>query len=630
MAAIADQGGAYAILDQAGNPILDQAGLPSAISPAWLAARAGLPGAVAAPNYASQIAQFLAAHGITPVYAGTQVIAPAGSVGYGYGGIDWADLGACDVDQPVTMPGGATAIGRVTLPLSPVGAGADVTVSLCADSGGSPGAVLASTRVPASWIAQLAAPSGLAAGGALAVAQGGTLRMNDMTAVTWASPVAAAGAPTVPACAQSGSYLIQAGGDAVGGAAFSAAVFTAGWQGGASPGIVLPQPSLPAVVNFGALIATGAVLVYAGGQPTAGTVTATVSAASWSPSSGQVQGWTAQAPLPQAVWSCAGASDPASGSIYVIGGDTSASGGAPTAAVRRSAVSNGQLGAWGACPPLPSARQGMAAAVVGGWLVACGGSDGVTAQTATWLAPVLPGGALGAWQQGPPMPQAVSYPPSFAVTASGLVLFAPGAAPAVLTLTVTADGAGQWQSQALDAAGLPGLVGGSPCAAFPSSPGQWRVTGISPVYGEYYTGVLSSVPAVSVPLPAAGLASGGAYHVLVRQDGGDLNDYVTIGLDPYALATAAQTRPSGGGSWTGLGNGYSMLAGIWDQAPGGQVLHTWEDDGARITAMVYGAAYGQLMGLCEATAFADGTMLASVTEVAYSSAGQPSGLVQLA
>jgi hypothetical protein len=46
--------------------------------------------------------------------------------------------------------------------------------------------------------------------------------------------------------------------------------------------------------------------------------------------------------------------------------------------------------------------------------------------------------------------------------------------------------------------------------------------------------------------------------------------------------------------------------------------------------MVYGGAYGQLLGLCEATVFADGTMLPAVTQIGYNSAGQVTGLAQLA
>ena len=143
MPVILDEGGSYAILAEAGGDLLTESASPGL---AWQAARAGLPGDANAVNYPTQADQFLAAHAITPVYAGTRSSPrPGRRTGKG---LAWVNLGWSDVDQPFTMPSGSTAIGRVTLPLSPAGNGADVTVSLCADSGGSPGTVIASTRVP--------------------------------------------------------------------------------------------------------------------------------------------------------------------------------------------------------------------------------------------------------------------------------------------------------------------------------------------------------------------------------------------------------------------------------------------------------------------------------------------------
>ena len=85
-----------------------------------------------------------------------------------------------------------------------------------------------------------------------------------------------------------------------------------------------------------------------------------------------------------------------------------------------------------------------------------------------------------------------------------------------------------------------------------------------------------------------------------------------------ALPAAAQTRPAGGGSWTAVPGGYAVPAAVFDQGAGGNVLHLWEDGGARITSLIYGSATGQLLGVCEATAFPDGTMLAEVSALAYS------------
>jgi len=632
MGIILSEDGTYALLLEDETPVYDEAGGPlpgPQVDPAWLAARAGLPGDLAAQNFASQVAQFLATHGITPVYAGTALITPSGLIGYGYGDPVSVSLGSYDVDQPFTMPGGHTVIGRVTLPLVPSGNGADLTVSLCADSGGSPGTVITSTVLPREHLTQLAAASGLP-GGALATAQSNRLVMGDLTVTSWQSPVAGSGAPAVASYAQSGQFTVQAGGDLTTGAAFTAAAFTVGWQGGSAPGTVLPQPPLPVAVNFGTLIATNDVLVYAGGQPTSGTVTANVSAASWSPSSGQVQSWTAQTALPQAVFYAAGAFDLSSDTVYVIGGETNAAGGSPTTAVWRCTVSNGQLGAWTACPPLPAARQGMAAAVISGWLVACGGNNSSTLTTDTWVAQVGSGGAIGAWQPGPAMPASGGVPSSYAVTSSGLVVLGTSL---VMTLTVTSDGPGTWQSQALDTGVLSGFTAGSPCAAYATSGGQSQFIAIAPAAGQYASGMLFSVPRISVPLPATGLTGGGTYHLLLHQQGGDAADYVSVIAGSGAQASSAQTRPAGGGSWTAMsGHLYSLYAGVFDQTAGGVPVHLWEDSGARITTLLYGSATGLLLGMAESTAFPSGSprpMLAAVTEVTWSG-GQPSGLVQLA
>jgi hypothetical protein len=621
MAVIADEAG-FSVEDEAGGLVLDEAGLPSTVDPAWSAARTGLPGSAAAPNYAAQVAQFLTAHAITPVYAGAQIVIPSGNVGYGFGGIDWVNLGVSDVDQPFAMPAGKTAVGRVTLPLSPSGDGADVTVSLCADSGGSPGTVIASTRLPAAWLAQLAAPGGPGTGGPLATAASGTLRMGEMTSVTWASPVTGT-APALPSVTVSGNFLYEAGGTVSG--APIAGAYTIGWGGGSAPGTVLPQPSLPAATGYPAIAATADTIVCAGGQNAVPAPLANVWAASWSPSTGIAGAWSAQAALPQATSNAAAA---AWGStVYVIGGQTT---GGDTGAVYRAAVSNGQITAWTVCPPLPIPALIPATAAVNGWLIAAGVTSG-SLSTVVYGAQINSDGSIGGWQAWPPLRVAAAPDDpgcSLAVTACGIALIGGGGAAAVQTLTVTADGPGQWQSQTLNTAAVP--VSANPCAAFPLGTGTWETFAFTPGNGYYASGVLSSVPVISVPLPATGLTSGATYHILVHQDGGDLNDYASIALDPGALATAAQTRPSGGGSWTPLTHTYSMLAGIWDQTAGGQVLHTWEDSGARITAMVYAGSGGQLLGLCEATAFEDGAMLPAVTQIGYDSAGQVTGLAQLA
>jgi hypothetical protein len=597
--------------------------------PAWLAARTGLPGNSAAVNEPSQVAQFLAAHGITPLCQGDQIVTPGGAADWN--GVDWVILGVSDVDQPFAMPAGKTVIGRVTLPLSPAGNGADVTVSLCADSGGSPGTVIASTRVPASWIAQLAAPSGLGTGGPLATAQSNTMMFGAGATTAWAQPaVSLNGSGNYAAPVTSGNYTILLGGYDATASAAVATVATIAYLGGGAVSGPVPQPSLPQAAYLGMAAATADTVIFAGGAAGASRF-ANVWTASWDPSTGTVGAWTAQTSLPAAVVS--GGMATSGTEVYVAGGNTADTDATSVAAVWYASAVNGQIQSWTAGPALPQAVSGPYVAVVNGWLIVAGGQNASgTALTAVWYSPIQPDGSLGGWQPGPALPTpayALSPGWNLAVTGDAMVIVSgpttSGASAYTQALTVTADGpAPAWQSMLVYNA-----TGDFQTAFYPGSPaGSWEVFNLH--LTSYDTIPLVPLPLISVPLPATGLTAGGTYHILLHQDGGDLNDYTAVGLDPSALPTAAQTRPNGGGSWTGLPDGYAVIAGVCDQTPGGQVIHTWEDSGARITTLVYGGAYGPLMGLCEGTAFADGTMLSAVTEVTYSSSGQPAGLVQLA
>jgi hypothetical protein len=376
--------------------------------------------------------------------------------------------------------------------------------------------------------------------------------------------------------------------------------------------------------------ATADTVIFAGGQSGSAHL-ATAWTASWDPSTGTVGAWTAQSPLPSAVVSGGMA---AWGSyVYVAGGNTADSDATSTAGVWYASAVNGQVQSWEAGPSLPVPVSSPYLAAVNGWLIAAGGVNASgTALTAVWYAPIQADGSLGAWQAGPSLPvPAYAYSPGWnlAVTGDALVIVGgstTGGAGSGFTqaLTVTADGpAPAWQTPDCFSSGT-FQVGCYPGAA----PGAWQAFSLH--LAAYDSVDLFPLPVISVPVPASGLTPGATYHILCHQDGGDLNDYTSIALDPDALSDAALTRPSGGGSWTTLPDTYAVIGSAWDQAPGGPLLHTWEDSGARITALVYGSASGQLLGLCEATAFPGGTMLAAVTQVTYNAAGQPSGTVQLA
>jgi len=619
MAFIVDEGGSFAILAEDGGSLLAESAAPGL---AWLAARTGLPGDASAVNYPTQADQFLISHAVAPVYAGSQIVVPGGTPADN--GVQWVSLGASDVDQPFTMPSGSAAVGRVTLPLSPAGNGADVTVSLCADSGGTPGAVIVSTRVPGSQIAQLAAPSGLTAGGPLATAQSNTMMFGAGTFTVWTPPaVSGNGAGTYATPVSSGNYAILLGGyDTVASAAV-ATVSTVAYLGGGTISGPAPQPSLPGPAIGALAAATADTLVVAGGNTTAGALDS-VWTASWSPASGAVGAWTAQANLPEAT---SGGGAAAWGTtVYVVGGGSGAS-----AVVWYASAVNGQIQSWADGPSLPQPVTAPYVAVVGNWLVAAGGLSASGAAVGdVWLSPIAADGSLGGWRQGPALPvPGFTVGPGWdlAVTDSAMaILSGPTGSvtysAATQVLTVSADGpAPAWQTMS------PYSAGGYQTLCFQGAAGQWETFNLISPY--YATVPLIPVPMISVPLPASGLTPGGTYHILLRQDGGDLGDYTSVALDPVALPAAAQTRPAGGGSWAGQPDGYAVIMSVWDQTPGGPVLHTWEDGGARTTALARAGAGGQILGLCEATAFEDGTTLAAVTQVAYNGS-LPTGTVQLA
>jgi hypothetical protein len=576
--------------------------IPNA-DPAWLAARTGLPGDQGAIAYSSQVAQFLASHGSTPVWSGAAITSPRPDPGAGVA--DWVSLLASDVDQPFTMSG--TAIGHVTVPVSPVGNGADVTVSLWTDSAGSPGSLIASTVIPAAWLSQLAAATGLPAGD-LATGQVNGLLAWTQTFTTWPAPLITGGA-SFWSTVQSGNFIILAGGNNLSNQTV-ATVYTVEWAGGFDVGPVLPQPPLPAATSLGAVVATADTLLYAGGTTASLTVmspVATVYTAGWSPAEGVGQAWSGQAILPVAVLSPASAYDPGSGTVYVIGGVSATVSGVPSAmttAVQQAVVTNGQVTAWTQGPPLPVARANAAAAVLNGWLVVVGGEDvGINWHSDTWVAKVAADGTLGSWQPGPPCPVTVSgLQGGLVVTTSAMVVGSYGGSGPLnvsAILAVTSDGPGQWTT----------ITGGpSPGAGlFDLGDGTWQAAELSNAGGVLWQ-LFYPVPLIPVPLAVSGLTNGTVYHLVIHQDGGDAADYAQVLAAPPSLPLGAKTRPSTGGSWTSIGSSYAVPATVWDQTPSRPLLGLWGDSGQRVVSLLPAGAGRQLLGVLESTAMPSGPL----------------------
>jgi hypothetical protein len=573
--------------------------------PAWLAARGGLLGDTGAVDRAGGVDQFLAAHAVTPIYAGAQVLTPNGS---GAGGADPANFWAFhfdgfDYDQPFTMSG--TKTGRVVVPLLPVGNGADLQVSLCPDVAGVPGAPIVSTRVPAKWIAAFAAAGAApgpatavqltAPGGPLALPQYNTPLLGGNTVINWASPTASgASSAGSPSSATSGNYFIQVGGLVAG--AQVANVFTIAWNGAGALAVATPQPALPQPSSTAAVAVTATTVVVAGGLSTGGAGTANVYAGNWNPGTGQLSAWSSQAALPQVI---SGSSGAAWGStVYVVGGNVA---GAASNALYWATVNNGQIQAWNTAA-LPAAVASPFVAAVNGFLIVAGGftTPYSAVTSAVYYAPINADGSLGSWQAGPALPVAAGNIGNGAVTtASGMAILGGNNGSSGVTsgqfLTVGASGPGSWQQL--------GNVGNADSGVFAVGPSQWRAF---TVYASIYQYAdLYTVPRISVPLPAAGLTNGATYHVLLTQPGGDIGDYLrtTVESNAFPGNPTVLFRARGASSWTAFNAGFAIPVAVYDQTPGGQVWHTWDDAGARISTLAWATTPdARLLGVAEAIA----------------------------
>ena len=590
-------------------------------TPNWQAATNGLPTNQNAANASAQANQVLGTHAITPVYEGVKLVRPLGG-----SNLQWNTFGnTTDIDQPFVLPAGATSIGRVTLPILPSGAGADLLVTLYPDNGsGSPNlnSSLAATCVPASWINNMAAPLGLPSGGPLASPKFNTLSgTGGFGAQPWAGPVGdASGVAQNSSVTVSGNFCITAGGSTT---AAVATVNTIPYLGGTEMGRGVPQTPLPKATFYGTLAATSTSLIYAGGV----NVTAAISnvwVASWDPNTGIVGSWSSQTALPTALYAAAGAVW--NNTVYIIGGTDGTN---SSSSVSFTSVSNGQISSWIAGPSLPQALNSAICGVVGNWLIVAGGStSGNVASpvqsSASYYAAIQADGSLGAWQTGPGMVLGVSaYGPGWdvVVTDSALVAVCGYAAgisvtDAVFVLPVSPLGVGERWYTFLWREGGVEMVGG-----FPIGDGQWIVMNPNIPVSQYFYTTLTPVPQISVPLPVSGLTAGNTYHVVVQQrQPAGAADYLSYGITMETPALSgnppALQSPRHANTWTQVvGSGtWTIPMTVYDNTAAGEILHTWEDPSvgnsgsntnanlaARTSTYVY-SNQGLLQGLFEATA----------------------------
>lgn len=587
--------------------------MPVTSSPVWDAAQSGLIGDAAATAASAQVNQLLTTHPDTVLYQGAPIFTPGGS-----GGAGWAyPLSAQDVDQPFTMSG--TVVGRVQIPLLAVGDGADLLVSLCADNTGSPGTVITQTRIPASWITQLSGvvgaggpasqyPATVGSGNPLATALFNSYRSSVVTIEPYAYPaVSASGvaASSTGAYYDTGAgvgYLYLVGG-VNSGAALNSTFSIAGGTGG-DVGSALPQPAFPQATDGSGRAAvcsepdgTTTSLIVAGGAATfGGTPTGAVYISTVDVATGNLGAWSSQTPVPVNIQNEGLAAY--NGYVYAVGG-WSAPGGTVYSTVYYAQVQNGQITAWNTTTPYPLAISLPWISVVGGRLFVAGGATttALTTTTATYYAEINSDGSLGPWIPGPPVA-------SGTLCASGTALS--GAFGVMLpgydndTQFIGFDGNG------------PAPYGVDLHFHFGVSSNWYVSAGVESIEANnvIYVGeefiylTASAVPAISVPLPAAGLTSGATYHILMQQQGGDLVDYLVLWDDldalpgnPTVLTSVRDTY-----SWTSGVAGHEVPLQVFDQTVVGAPWHTWGDSGAHVTTLINTTTPDRrLLGACEAT-----------------------------
>lgn len=575
-------------------------------TPAFQGAQAGIIGTASSTAASAQINQFLGTHTNTPIFQGKNILLP--KYMYSPTSNPWnAPLINLDVDQPFTMTG--TAIGRIQLPILPVGNGADLLVSLCQDSSGMPGSVITQTRIPATWINQLSclsAPSGPAStfpgaqltGNPLAVSQFQTWSFADQAILPYNYPaITFVGSSAFPAETQYGGYIVLVGG--VSNSAALDGVYTMMYDAAGVLHPSVPQSKFPTTndgssascVAIDAVSGSTIVVNTGGGTAYLGAPVASVYTATLDTTAGSLSTWAAQTSLPAAVQAHVMASW--NGYVYSVGGKNSTG---VLNTVNYAQVRNGQITSWTAATPLPVPMQLPFVAACNGYLVVAGGADGsYNAYSSVYYAVINANGSLGPWMPMPPLYSAAYNLNSNPYANSLGVIMTQG----VNSMAFGTSGPG-W-SWAQDTAGGSGYFPGY----YDFGDGSVLVYALAPSGNEYGVAYYNLVPYLSVPLPATGLTNGGTYHILLQQAGGNQANYLftSVTATTYgASGPTALTSSPGAYSWTAQTTGNGVAIQAFDQSTIGTPVHTWEDSGARISTFVYATTPDQrLLGLCEAT-----------------------------
>lgn len=555
-------------------------------TPVYSAPKNGTTSNLDATQSAAHVNQLLGAHAGTLLYDGTPVVISSGGTQFQF--TNQRDTE--DHAQPFTMSG--TTIGRVLVPLNPVGNGADVLVSLWPDNGsGLPNTVgdpIVATMLPAAYINQVAATTGLASGGPLATVQDNILYCSGSVGTfPWAGPAGDAnGLPSNSAFTFNGNYCLFAGGFT--NVAF-AGVSTAYYASHNTLNQPILQPSLPQGSYYGAMCVTADnnSVVYAGGN-SGSTVLSAVWVGGWDQSTGKIGAWSQGNALPAGRENGGLASAITSSGtvvVYYLGGSDAT----PTAHndVWFTTISNGQTQPWVATSPLPISVAVMGVAAINGWLVVAGGNTNGTVQSTTFFSKIQPDGTLSPWISGPTLPvPAAAYSSGWdcAFTDSSIVMFTGGttgggatnAIQVLMVDPVTGPGT-QWVSSLFSTAAV------YQAGAFDQGNGVWDLVSPNIFSSVFRVTTLTPAPLISVPMPATGLTNGATYHLLVQQfSPSNAEDSVQIGfLDDYPLPqTALIRRPRYSNTWISEPTGFSIPIFVYDQSQSTSnslVRHVWSE-----------------------------------------------------
>ena len=584
-------------------------------TPVWSAAVNGLTGNLDATNASTQVSQFLGTHTSSDIYTGSQIVPSGGGTNF-----VWVSPGnGVDLDQPFVLPAGQTTLGRVTIPIYPHGSGADLLVTLWPDNGsGAPntsGSPLSSTLLPASWITNLAASTGLGSGSALTVPKFNTLNLSGGVAhIAWAPPTSGQyGVSATSSGTTSGNYMISVGGSQPTVSTPSPVVVTSQYLGSGVVALSVAQPSIPQGVDQSTVTTTPTSVVVVGGttNTSAITPTANVWVSGWDSNTGVISNWSSQAALPQAVY--AAGSTSWGNSVYVIGGINSTFTAINT--VYYASVSNGQISSWNTAMPLPTSVFNPIVGAVNNWLIVAGGFTTTTTTTnSVYYARINTDGSLGAWISGPLLPVGMaSVATGWSSTTTDSSIITLGGTTAnpyvaidnVQILTVTDSGpSDHWVTNH-----WPNAFDAYQFGSFNRGNGNFDIIGLGFIFSQYVYTSVTPVPTLSVPLKATGLTAGSTYHVVMQQQqNGSSLDYIRIGFNTSSLPNDALRANRYSSVWTTVTTGYSIPVSVYNTDAIGNLVHTWDDSTSgqsKNTSTTIKDWLDRPFGLCESTVFSN-------------------------